>query len=490
MSSLAKYYSSNLIGFFTYSREDDVDFGDVLSKFRNAIQAELSAQLGRNRDNFRIWQDKFAIPHGGLWQKQIVDGIKQSAFFIPIITPRVVNSPHCAFEFNSFLSREKELGRDDLVFPILYISVPELDDGTWQQSSVLKIVSERQYLDWRNYRPRELTEPEVRRELIQFCQNISNALRKPWESPEERRQRQEPEAARVAPPEERSGTAPAEAGQVAEAERPRYEAAAGRAAQEERKEATAAEAQARETARRTEDERQRRETAASAAETRAGNLAEAPAFALAAVGTQNASREPSDAVVEHAASKVSRKSWWQTLPGMLIAVGGLLVGATALVLALNHIGVFTGAPPPASNAGPQLPQVTEHLPPQAPQPQVANQGVPAGPLPQTADHVLPSAFPPQGVPVAAPSFDCKTDRKPVEQAICNDAELSSKDRALNDIFHQMLAGLSGQARTDLIQAETNWVTKNRNQCRDPGMAACIAQSYDARIRELQAMTHR
>ena len=226
MSSLAKYYSSNLIGFFTYSREDDVDFGDVLSKFRNAIQAELSAQLGRNRDNFRIWQDKFAIPHGGLWQKQIVDGIKQSAFFIPIITPRVVNSPHCAFEFNSFMSREKELGRDDLVFPILYISVPELDDGTWQQSSVLKIVSERQYLDWRNYRPRELTEPEVRRELIQFCQNISNALRKPWESPDERRQREEPEAVLVAPPEERSGTAPAEAGRVAEA-KPRYEAARG-----------------------------------------------------------------------------------------------------------------------------------------------------------------------------------------------------------------------------------------------------------------------
>jgi TIR domain len=220
MSSLAKYYSSNLIGFFTYSREDDVDFGDVLSKFRNAIQAELSAQLGRNRDNFRIWQDKFAIPHGGLWQKQIVDGIKQSAFFIPIITPRVVNSPHCAFEFNSFLAREKELGRDDLVFPILYISVPELDDGTWQQSSVLKIVSERQYLDWRDFRPRELSEPEVRKELIQFCRNISNALRKPWESPEEQRQRQELETVRAAPQEGRPGKASAEAERVAEVECP------------------------------------------------------------------------------------------------------------------------------------------------------------------------------------------------------------------------------------------------------------------------------
>jgi len=194
MTTLAKYYSSNLVGFFSYSREDDADFDEVLSKFRIAIQAELSAQLGRNRDNFRVWQDKFAIPHGALWQQQITDGIKQSTFYIPIITPRVVNSPHCAFEFNSFLAREKELGRDDLVFPILYISVPELEDGTWQESPVLKIVQERQYLDWRDYRPRELNEPEVRTKIIQFCRNISNALRKPWESPEERERRHIAEA--------------------------------------------------------------------------------------------------------------------------------------------------------------------------------------------------------------------------------------------------------------------------------------------------------
>src|SRR5262249_20744944 len=83
MTTLARY-SSNLVGFFSYSREDDADFDDVLSKFRVAIQAELSAQLGRNRDNFRIWQDKFAIPHGALWQQQITDGIKQSTFYIQL----------------------------------------------------------------------------------------------------------------------------------------------------------------------------------------------------------------------------------------------------------------------------------------------------------------------------------------------------------------------------------------------------------------------
>jgi flagellar biosynthesis GTPase FlhF len=191
MASLARFYASNLVGFFSYSREDDSDFNDVLSKFRFAIQAELGAQLGRNRDNFRIWQDKFVIPHGTLWQKQITDAVNQSAFFIPIITPRVVNSPNCAFEFESFVARERQLGRDDLVFPILYIQVPELDDGTWQENPVLKLVKEREYLDWRNFRYRSLESPEVAETIGSFCRSIANALRKSWLSSEERRQVEE-----------------------------------------------------------------------------------------------------------------------------------------------------------------------------------------------------------------------------------------------------------------------------------------------------------
>src|SRR5450631_3601823 len=98
MSSLAQY-SSELVGFFSYSRQDDESFDEALSKFRCAIQIELGAQLGRSRYDFRIWQDKTTIPLGALWEKEIKDGINQSVFFIPIITPRAVRSDNCAFEF-------------------------------------------------------------------------------------------------------------------------------------------------------------------------------------------------------------------------------------------------------------------------------------------------------------------------------------------------------------------------------------------------------
>jgi len=147
MSSLADL--PDLVGFFSYSREDDEGSDGALSALRNVIQKELSALLGRSNTDFRVWQDKAAISHGTLWENQITQGINQAAFFIPIVTPRAVRSQHCAFEFESFLAREADLGRDDLVFPILYIPVPELEDERlWRQDRVLKIVGTRQYLYW------------------------------------------------------------------------------------------------------------------------------------------------------------------------------------------------------------------------------------------------------------------------------------------------------------------------------------------------------
>jgi hypothetical protein len=215
MSSLADL--SDLVGFFSYSREDDHGSRGALSALRDAIQSELSAQLGRSHTDFRVWQDKAAIPLGTLWENQISDAINQSAFFVPIVTPRAMRSQHCTFEFESFLAREKELGRDDLVFPILYIPVPALEDEKlWRQDPVLKIVGTRQYLDWRDLRHLEQNSPEVRQKIERFCRNISSALRKPWASLEQRRREAEAEARQRAEEEQRRKAAEIEVARLAE----------------------------------------------------------------------------------------------------------------------------------------------------------------------------------------------------------------------------------------------------------------------------------
>jgi hypothetical protein len=233
MSSLAD--APDLVGFFSYSREDDEGSGGKLSKLRERIQEELRGQLGRTRRDFRLWQDKTAIAHGELWEDRIKSAVAESVFFIPIITPTAIRSYHCKFEFDSFLAREKELDRDNLVFPILYIPVPALTDDRWHQDPLLAIIGSRQYDEWQNLRHLDASSTEVALRVEKFCANICRALQQPWLSPEERQE--------------------AKAQRVAEAERRRQEAEIKqRADQEERR--RKAEAEER---RRDEDERRRQE---------------------------------------------------------------------------------------------------------------------------------------------------------------------------------------------------------------------------------------
>jgi TIR domain len=168
-----------LVGFFSYSREDDDDSEQALSTLRTRIQNELRTQLGRSKETLRLWQDREAIPPGTLWESQIDAAVNQAVFFIPIVTPRVLKSEYCGVEFRKFLDRETELKRRDLVFPILYIDVEELEnEKIWRQHPVLRVIGERQYVDWREFRY-EPDSPAVRRAIASFCRTIAVTLRRP-----------------------------------------------------------------------------------------------------------------------------------------------------------------------------------------------------------------------------------------------------------------------------------------------------------------------
>jgi TIR domain-containing protein len=164
-----------LVGFFSYSREDDRDSEGALTRLRRRIQSELSGQLGRSDRSLRLFQDEEAIPPGTLWEAEISTAIEQSAFFIPIITPRVIQSEQCGVEFRKFLEREKAIGRTDLIFPILYIDVPALHERNWRSHPTLGVIGARQYVNWCDYRF-EPDGPQVRRAIALFCTKVAAAL--------------------------------------------------------------------------------------------------------------------------------------------------------------------------------------------------------------------------------------------------------------------------------------------------------------------------
>jgi TIR domain len=285
MSSLAEL--PELVGFFSYSRDDDEAFRGALTALRDGVARELGAQLGRNKRNFRLWQDQEAIAPGKLWESEIRAAVGQSVFFIPIITPRVVNSQYCQLEFTSFLEREKGLDRSDLVFPILYITVPALiDEARWRNDPVLSIVGTRQYIDWRSMRQMDPHTTIVREAIERFCEKIVEALHAPWMSPEERAAMAETARRRAEEEAERQRSEADEA-------RKRRESEAARVAEEEARRKSEAEDAERRRREATELERsahkdRERSAAAAARESEQRRLAEeagagAPAAATPAL---------------------------------------------------------------------------------------------------------------------------------------------------------------------------------------------------------------
>lgn len=257
MASLADL--PEIVGFFSYSRDDDRDSDGGLSTLRRRIQNELRGQLGRSESALRLWQDAEAIPPGTLWESQIGGAIEQAVFFIPIITPRVVQSKYCQVEFERFLAREAQIGRTDLMFPILYIDVPQLkDERRWREHPVLKAIGERQYVDWCDFRF-EQDSPNARRAVAAFCRTIVTALDRQIADP---RAEADDKAARERAAQENADREP-EAERLervrAEARREQAEAEAQARIVEERNRERAAEKQ-----RRFADEQRRREEVAPA----------------------------------------------------------------------------------------------------------------------------------------------------------------------------------------------------------------------------------
>ena len=327
-----------LVGFFSYSRDDDDSHG-ALSALRDRIQRELRGQLGRSKETFKLWQDTEMIAAGTQWQLEIKDAVAQSVFFIPIITPTVVKSRYCQFELEAFLEREAGLGRSDLVFPILYIRVPGLEEEARQKSDpVLSIIAKRQHLDWREFRHRDVNSPDVREKIERFCENICDALHRSWVSPEERKEMEEV-AARERAVTERARQE-AEAKRREGEERKRAEALALARVEEEQRQRTAeAERQRAEADRlrakldaelRAADQRLKAEAEAKRRAEEQGLRAEAEAKRA----EEKRLRDEEDAK-RQAEAQQRRAEWWGKTrervqkPKFLVAV--LLVGVTAAI---------------------------------------------------------------------------------------------------------------------------------------------------------------
>ena len=226
------------IGFWSYSSSDDEHSRGRLSQLRALLAAELQQKIGRSL-KVNIFQDVAAIPPGTEWEKQIRDAINGSFFLIPIVTPALLQSEWCCQEITLFRQREATtLRRKDLILPLHYISVDDLDASRPEDChdpEVFNFLRSRQWIDFRRQRLKNTESEDVALRVEAMADAICSALRRPGGNLDEEEARKKSAEARARADQERERTRQA-AATAAERQRQEGDATATREAKEKARE--------------------------------------------------------------------------------------------------------------------------------------------------------------------------------------------------------------------------------------------------------------
>lgn len=178
------------IGFWSYCSTDDEYSRGRLSQLRAMLAAELQQRIGRSL-KVNIFQDVAAIPPGMEWEKQIREALGGSFFLIPIVTPALLQSEWCCQEIRLFREREATaLLRNDLVFPLHYISIDNLDVSQredCQDPEVFGFLRTRQWIDFRTLRLKDPESEDVAVKVAGMADAICAALRRSGQKLEEQK---------------------------------------------------------------------------------------------------------------------------------------------------------------------------------------------------------------------------------------------------------------------------------------------------------------
>jgi CheY-like chemotaxis protein len=138
---------------------------------------ELGVKVVTGEKNFNIFQDIDGIEFGQRWQGRLDEVIFATRFLIPIMTPLFFRSDACRGELEKFVQHERELGRDDLILPIYFVTAPVLERQDLLSADPLASeLSARQRYDWRSQADLPITDPKIKTSVRDLAEKIASAL--------------------------------------------------------------------------------------------------------------------------------------------------------------------------------------------------------------------------------------------------------------------------------------------------------------------------
>ena len=161
--------NEEITAFLSYVRSDDIHDEGRITTLRRKLAEEIHIQTGKE---FHIFQDREDIFAGQRWHVSIKDSINNTTLLIAIITPSFLKSDACREEVRLFIEREHQLGRNDLMIPILYVETPGLSNA---RDEIAKDLNNRQNYDWTNLRFEDLKSNAARRKIAHLASQIIKA---------------------------------------------------------------------------------------------------------------------------------------------------------------------------------------------------------------------------------------------------------------------------------------------------------------------------
>jgi hypothetical protein len=159
------------VGFWSYVQQDDADdFGRIVGlaqHLRGAFRLQTSSGL-------QLFLDRESLQWGDEWQARIDNAIAGTTFFIPVITPSYFRSTACRRELLKFSREATRLGLEQLIMPIYWVSVPELELAPEDISDeAVAAIARYQWQDFRDVRLEEESSSAFRRTVHKLAEELS-----------------------------------------------------------------------------------------------------------------------------------------------------------------------------------------------------------------------------------------------------------------------------------------------------------------------------
>lgn len=160
--------SSAYGGFWSYVHKDDKADNGRVQELAKDVREQFEMLTG---ETIELFLDRDALEWGDDWESKIDESLATVAFFIPVMTPRYFESPQCRREVQFFARRAENLGLKELVLPLLYVSVPKLDEDE-PNDELVELLKKFQWEDWRDLRFEERSSKEYRQAVSRLAERL------------------------------------------------------------------------------------------------------------------------------------------------------------------------------------------------------------------------------------------------------------------------------------------------------------------------------